>query len=263
MRRRVLLILEDNSERIAAMRAQLAESLPNVDPVSFAEVGAFVEWAEAHLAEVSLISLDHDLDLIMQADGTYRDPGDGRQAAGRLAGRRPACPVIIHTTNAPGAESMCLTLRDAGWTAIRVAPGPELSWVRTDWLPAGRAAIEGGTPTDEGASGIDGNKQPPSRGANDVPLGRALADVGASLFSLYLLVGTVGALRQGGEHWDMILPWSLGFFSLLPMAGLWIATLVWDPRTAPGRKARRYLVGIIVAAIVVDAGTLALAFCKC
>jgi hypothetical protein len=138
---RTLLILEDNPDRIAAMRAQAAANLPGTAVEVFDEVAPFIEWAETHLSDVSLISLDHDLDLISQPDGMLRDPGDGRQVARWLAGRAPVCPVIIHTTNVFAGESMRLALRDAGWVVVRVFPGPELSWIAADWLPAAREAL--------------------------------------------------------------------------------------------------------------------------
>ncbi len=242
------------------MRAAAAEHLPAFQTVVFSEVAEFYGWAQSHLSEVALISLDHDLDLILQPDGTYRDPGDGRQAAAWLAEQRPACPVIIHTTNAPAAESMRATLQDAGWTVGRVIPGPDVSWICTDWLPAVRAAIDTATGVNASSSAREANSQLRSPGTGNVPLGRALADVAALLFSLYLLLQTVIAWKRGGERWDMLIPWCLGFFGLLPMAGLWIATLAWDPHTAPDQRARRWLVRAIVAAILMDVASLALAF---
>jgi hypothetical protein len=137
----MLLVLEDNSDRIGVMRAEVDARLPDLGFVHFADVSSFIAWADANLLHVALISLDHDLEMIAEPNGTLRDPGDGRQVAAWLASQRPSCPVIIHTTNSTAAESMRLTLEDGGWSARRAVPGPELTWITRDWLAAVRAAL--------------------------------------------------------------------------------------------------------------------------
>ena len=77
----------------------------------------------------ALICLDHDLFTEHPDDP---DPGDGREVAEYLANQTPACHVIIHSSNAPAANSMYFTLEDAGWDVERIAPlGAD--WIETYW----------------------------------------------------------------------------------------------------------------------------------
>ena len=62
------------------------------------------------------------------------DPGDGRDVAEFLAGQTPCCPVLIHSTNGPAADSMYFTLDDAGWTVDKIAPFGE-DWIEAYWRP--------------------------------------------------------------------------------------------------------------------------------
>ena len=94
-----------------------------------------IEWLEAHLTEVDLMSLDHDLHMLSGTDGRLVDPGDGRDVAAWLAVRKPTCPVIVHTSNGPAASAMRFTLESAGWHVSRVIPDADLAWVEAEWLP--------------------------------------------------------------------------------------------------------------------------------
>src|SRR5438105_932342 len=86
-------ILEDDGSRIDAMSPWLQSLVPEFEPVFFTSAGARIDWLKAHLAEASLISLDHDLPVIC-VDGS--EGGTGREVADYLAALPPTCPIIVH-----------------------------------------------------------------------------------------------------------------------------------------------------------------------
>ena len=130
-------ILEDNSDRLKEMRACLSELLPSYEHVYFDNASSMVAWFEEHLAQVVLISLDHDL----PTDGDY---GTGRQVADYLAPRPPICPVIVHTSNEFFAPGMIRVLKDGGWPTLRVYPHSDHNWVRRGWAEQINKLASGG-----------------------------------------------------------------------------------------------------------------------
>jgi hypothetical protein len=126
-----LLLLEDNAERITAFRAAVTVLGEDWDlelwydaPTMLAECGEFLKHA-------ALISLDHDLN---PQPGVMADPGTGLEVATFLAGHRPFCPVIIHSSNTDRAWSMHNELRFAGWSVDRVGPIGD-DWIPKLWVP--------------------------------------------------------------------------------------------------------------------------------
>jgi hypothetical protein len=136
-------ILEDNEDRQAAMRACLADRFYMYEIHFFDEVRAMIDFLAEHLADTLVISLDNDLELKPGADGRWVDPGSGRQVADYLVRKEPACPVIIHTSNAHAAASIEMLLREAGWKTRRVFPFDDMRWIETNWFPTVRRAIVG------------------------------------------------------------------------------------------------------------------------
>jgi hypothetical protein len=141
-------ILEDDERRAAAMRDRLADRFYQFEHVFFDSADEMKEYLEKHFDEVIALSLDHDLELKLDADGRTYDPGTGREVADYLATRRPICPVIIHSTNEFGAIGMESVLREAGWQTCRVSPFGDLEWVHDSWFPAIRRAIVRGRTRD-------------------------------------------------------------------------------------------------------------------
>jgi hypothetical protein len=133
----VIAILEDNADRISRMRACLSNSLPEFEQVYFESAPHMRDWLDAHLAEVVLISLDHDLPI-------DRDCGTGRDIADYLAGLPPTCPVIVHTSNEYFAPEMMFALSDSGWPVRRVYPHDDHDWVAAGWLNAILEFIDAG-----------------------------------------------------------------------------------------------------------------------
>lgn len=130
----VILILEDDPNRIREFNQCLCECCIGHNIVAFDNAPDTIEWLRDHLEETVLICLDHDLGPNRIRGSDVFDPGTGRDVADYLASRKPHCPIVIHTTNSLAAPGMILTLEDAGWSMARVVPYDDLEWVRADWL---------------------------------------------------------------------------------------------------------------------------------
>jgi CheY-like chemotaxis protein len=138
-----IVILEDNQDRQAVMRACLADRFYTFDAHFFDDAGEAINFLGEHLAETLVISLDNDLELKPGPHGRPIDPGTGLEVAEFLAARPPACPVVIGTTNSRAGDAMEATLRGAGWKTRRVVPFDDMHWIETDWFFAVRRAIVG------------------------------------------------------------------------------------------------------------------------
>jgi len=138
-----IIILEDNAERQAVMRACLADRFYTFEAHFFDDSCEMIRFLESHLGEAILISLDNDLDLKLLPDGRTIDPGTGCNVAEYLAARKPVCPVIIHTTNSIAGDMMVQTLRHAGWKTSRVVPFDDMEWIKSEWFFKVRRAIVG------------------------------------------------------------------------------------------------------------------------
>ena len=136
-----IVILEDNADRVSAMRDCLEDRFSRFECRFFDEAAAVTEYLEANLADTILIALDHDLDLKQTPSGETIDPGTGREVADYLAGKPPVCPVVIHTTNTTAAVGMEMVLKDAHWKTYRVLPFNDLEWIPTEWFRIVRRAI--------------------------------------------------------------------------------------------------------------------------
>ncbi len=138
-----IVILEDNAERRAVMRACIADRFYTFESHFFDEVAEMITLLETHLADALVISLDNDLDMKPGADGHAVDVGEGRQVAEFLAARAPVCPVIIHTSNTNAAVAMTESLHAAGWKTKRVVPMDDTEWIEDDWFFAMRRILVG------------------------------------------------------------------------------------------------------------------------
>ncbi len=129
----VVLVLEDDPDRVAAMRQQMAARFPSYEVVLFDNAPDTIEWLRVNLDRAALICLDHDLGPNRVRAGETFDPGTGREVVDYLATRRPSCPVIVHTTNHLAAPGMERELTEAGWTFCRVVPYEDLRWIDEAW----------------------------------------------------------------------------------------------------------------------------------
>jgi hypothetical protein len=136
-------ILEDNADRIAVMRPCLAEALPGLEAVFFANAAEMIAWLGQHLGQVLLISLDHDLPL-RDVEGQPIDCGTGRDVADYLASLPPTCPVIVHSSNDVCATGMFFAMKDADWPCSRVYPCDDTAWIGDAWAEQLRRYVRDG-----------------------------------------------------------------------------------------------------------------------
>lgn len=124
----MLLMLEDDRERIERFTATLHAIAPSMPLVVWRSAGRMIREFEPFLLSARLISLDHDLDPV-EGEG---DPGDGIDVARFLAARPPVCPVIIHSSNGSRSDWMIGEFELGGWQSKRVAPIGE-DWIEAYW----------------------------------------------------------------------------------------------------------------------------------
>jgi ADP-ribosylglycohydrolase len=134
---KILLLLEDNSERIEAFQTAVRELGHDWQIKIWRDAHTMVAECEDFFCKTHFISLDHDLNL---QPGATRDPGTGVEVAKLLASHFSFCPIVIHSTNADRAWSMHNELRFGGWTVERVGPIGE-DWVDKLWLPKVREML--------------------------------------------------------------------------------------------------------------------------
>lgn len=135
---KLVLMLEDETERLVRFKAVLAEHAISTELKHWRTAHAFIDGFRANDRVPDLICLDHDLFVDSPDDP---DPGDGRDVAKFLAQQEPSCHIIIHSSNAPAADSMFFTLQDAGWDVEQIAPlGTD--WIEAYWWPTARRWIE-------------------------------------------------------------------------------------------------------------------------
>jgi hypothetical protein len=123
----MLLMLEDDRERIVRFTEALKVVDPTLSLVIWRSARKMIREVEPFLPAARLISLDHDLE---PQEGDDEDPGEGIEVARFLAGRTPACPVIVHTSNVTRSDWMIGEFELGGWRYRRVAP------IGDDWIEA-------------------------------------------------------------------------------------------------------------------------------
>ncbi|WP_442507115.1 cyclic-phosphate processing receiver domain-containing protein [Novipirellula sp. SH528] len=128
---RYLVMLEDDLDRIRRFNAIIAIHHPSVRLEVYRTAPTFIAAYSALTSTPCLICLDHDLFVDSPDDP---DPGDGRDVSTFLTTQDANCPALIHSTNAPAADSMMFSMRDAGWTVDRIAPIGD-DWIESYWYP--------------------------------------------------------------------------------------------------------------------------------
>jgi CheY-like chemotaxis protein len=124
----MILILEDDADRIARFHAVLQQLDPSLEIRLWRNAWKMIRESEPVLPRVCLISLDHDLDP--EEDGD--DPGTGYEVAQFLASHAPTCPVIIHTSNGERGTWMQGAFDLEGWETHRVGPWGD-DWIERSW----------------------------------------------------------------------------------------------------------------------------------
>jgi hypothetical protein len=125
----MLLMLEDNVERLQRFRATLQRIDPDLQVRIWRNAWTMLREVEALLPSARLISLDHDLD---PEEGETADPGTGWEVTKFLAALPPVCPVIIHTSNGERSTWMSGEFELGGWEYHCVRPLGD-DWIEQDW----------------------------------------------------------------------------------------------------------------------------------
>lgn len=134
---RIILILEDNDERIADFTTAVKQLGDNYELKFWRDAPSMCKECEVFFPTTALVSLDHDLN---PGPGATADPGTGLDVAKFLADFMPVCPVLLHSSNTDRVYSMHNEFRFAGWTTDRVGPIGN-GWVATSWLPRARELL--------------------------------------------------------------------------------------------------------------------------
>ena len=134
---KIILILEDDSERIVRFRKALGNGWTFY---IWNNAYKMVEELEELLPTADIISLDHDLIFDIE-DGV--DPGDGVHVAKWLEEQTPVCPVIIHSSNEERVQWMMGSLDLGGWTYRNVLPFGD-DWIESFWAECVKGLSEKG-----------------------------------------------------------------------------------------------------------------------
>ena len=128
MERPLVLLLEDEDDRIARFQSVLAKIAGDAHLIVWKIASEMISEVAPLLARARLISLDHDL----YPPDESEDWGDGVEVAKFIAGHVPCCPVIVHSSNIPRAQWMLGDFELGGWDVRRVAPIGD-DWIEVDW----------------------------------------------------------------------------------------------------------------------------------
>lgn len=137
--RRLLLMLEDESERIERFTTVLRNLAPELELHVWGNAWQLIAEVDALLPHARLISLDHDLFPTAEQP---EDPGDGWMVVKHLVGQAVVRPVIIHTSNRERSTWMEGEFELAGWRYRRVAPLGN-DWIEVDWRYAVQRILRG------------------------------------------------------------------------------------------------------------------------
>jgi hypothetical protein len=72
--KRVILLMDDNEDRLQAMRSVVADSYPDYEIVLIDNAPDTIEWLKGNITSVALMSLDHGLGPNRERDGHVFDP---------------------------------------------------------------------------------------------------------------------------------------------------------------------------------------------
>jgi len=135
MNESLLIVLEDNSDRVTEMKKCLESLKASPKTIFFDNAPDMIHWLVKNFNSIGLISLDHDLGPNRVRDGETFDPGTGKDVVLRLIEHSPLFPVILHTSNYDAVIGMLTDLELSGWEVVRTIPMEGESWIRETWLP--------------------------------------------------------------------------------------------------------------------------------
>jgi hypothetical protein len=128
----VILILEDNEQRVRQFRDAAATIAPGVPVRMWHDAKDMMRDLVNCLEHARVISLDHDL---VERPGASADPGTGYDVVKFLCELIPVCPLIVHTSNAERGTWMVGELSRSRWAYDRVYPLGD-TWIYEAWAPA-------------------------------------------------------------------------------------------------------------------------------
>jgi hypothetical protein len=137
VQRHIVIILEDNDERIRAFESAVASLGSDFTLRMWRDAPGMIAECGDCIGDACLISLDHDL---VPLPGSFSDPGTGLEVAEFLSRLQPSCPVILHTSNHERRWSMHNEFRLAGWR-VEIVPPFGNDWIRSSWLSKAKALI--------------------------------------------------------------------------------------------------------------------------
>ena len=129
---RLLLILDDDRKRLRGFDEIASRLGKDWIIKAWRDASTMISELDRHLHGAQLISLDSDLYKDSPSDP---DPGSGRMVADYLSKRKPACPVLVHSTNTDAAWGMHNALRAGGWMVELVHHLSQPKWIEESWLP--------------------------------------------------------------------------------------------------------------------------------
>ena len=135
--KKIVVVLEDNADRIATMNSWLADRFSMYDSFFSDDPNKIVAVLMERPDDILALSLDHD--LFERADGSTDITG--MEVAEFLSLKEPWFPVLIHSSNRIDADRMQRLLKKNRWSVTRVTPFDDTAWIGDDWYPALRRAI--------------------------------------------------------------------------------------------------------------------------
>jgi hypothetical protein len=130
----VLVIVELDDARLSRMFEALQSAFPQVQQQLFPAPSALEDQFNEWLPRAKLICIQADL---VPPPGKAEFWGDSKMLAEALTRYRPpACPILLHATDAAAMDSIAGTIRGAGWDVhTLVVGGDDAQWIHAVWLP--------------------------------------------------------------------------------------------------------------------------------
>ena len=136
----LIAILEDNADRVLAMKKWLDDRLSMYDRFITNDPHELIDKLRERMEDVLAVSLDHDLHE--RPDGSTELTG--MMVVDFLGTQRPRFPVLLHTSNVRDGETMKRRLLSKEWRVTWVTPFDDTTWIGNDWYPTLKKAIQRG-----------------------------------------------------------------------------------------------------------------------
>ena len=133
----LIAILEDNADRVLAMKKWLDDRLSVYDRFVTDDPHELIGKLRERMEDVLGVSLDHDLHE--RPDGSTELTG--MMVADFLATQPPRFPILLHTSNVRDGETMKQRLLSKEWRVTWVTPFDDTTWIGNDWYPTLKKAI--------------------------------------------------------------------------------------------------------------------------